>query len=95
MPAGHPLPSEVKAKILTAYKEGHEAKEIAERFGVARSTVTMIAHRAGVARSNHGSIRQKRIAGSPDALTDAMGSWVYGRDGIARFVKHQSPAGVR
>ncbi|MFL6097852.1 MAG: helix-turn-helix domain-containing protein [Blastococcus sp.] len=51
--------------IITAYQAGTTAKDLAERYGVARSAITRLRHRHGVAvrrRSPTAADRQRMVA---------------------------------
>lgn len=78
MPSGKPITPETREQILADYARGGDCRDIAARYGVARSVVTMSAHRAGISR-------KPRAAYSPGVLRG--GRWVW-TNGIARWVPY-------
>lgn len=71
---------EKRDQIIAEYREALlSTPQIAKKYGVSTSTVTRLAKDAGVARRTG-----RRVSESPVEL--AAGAWVYGSDGIARWV---------
>lgn len=85
MASGHALPAEIREQILEAYRNDERCRDIAARFGVSRSVVSMSAHRAGLSRTTRAEV-------SPKALT--YGRWVW-TGGIARWQPYTGPYAAR